>query len=177
MWSRGSVFGLRLAIVVVGKTQETPALDVLMSENYADRRLQKIKIGTVAKHFDISVDLLRLYEREGLLLPIKSNKGTRYFTARDFDWISTLLRLVRESGLNFAGIRYLLALLPCWNLNSCDDSKLGSCPSKLNAAAPCWAAETCCQKEQDCYNCAVYRMAPNTANLKLLLAPHRAAAD
>ena len=154
-----------------------PALDVPMSDHNSDRIHQKIKIGTVAKHFDISVDLLRLYEREGLLLPVKSSKGTRYFTARDFEWISTLLKLVRESGLNFAGIRYLLALLPCWNLNRCDDSKLGNCPNKMSASTPCWSAETCCHEEQDCYNCAVYRMAPNCANLKLLLAPTRLAAD
>ena len=141
------------------------------------QKSEKIKIGTVAKHFDISVDLLRLYEREGLLLPVKSTKGTRYFTARDFEWISTLLKLVRESGLNFAGIRYLLALLPCWNLNRCDDSKLGTCPNKMSAATPCWSGESCCHSEQDCYNCAVYRMAPNCANLKLLLAPSRIAAD
>jgi len=152
-------------------------LDVPMSEYKTDRIHQKIKIGTVAKHFDISVDLLRLYEREGLLLPVKSTKGTRYFTARDFEWISTLLKLVRESGLNFAGIRYLLALLPCWNLNRCDDSKLGNCPNKMSAATPCWAAETCCHAERDCYECAVYRMAPNCANLKVLLAPNRLAAD
>ena len=68
---------------------------------------------------------------------MKSSKGTRYFTARDFEWISTLLKLVRESGLNFAGIRYLLALLPCWNLNRCDDSKLGNCPNKMSASTPC----------------------------------------
>jgi DNA-binding transcriptional MerR regulator len=154
-----------------------PALDVPMSEYKTDRIHQKIKIGTVAKHFDISVDLLRLYEREGLLLPVKSSKGTRYFTARDFEWISTLLKLVRESGLNFAGIRYLLALLPCWNLNRCDDSKLGNCPNKMSASTPCWAAETCCHAERDCYECAVYRMAPNCANLKVLLAPNRIAAD
>src|SRR6185369_17435184 len=124
-----------------------PALDVPMSEYKTDRIHQKIKIGTVAKHFDISVYLLRLYEREGLLLPVKSNKGTRYFTARDFEWISTLLRLVRESGLNFAGIRHLLALLPCWNLNRCEDSKLESCPTKLRGSTPCWAAENCCHAE------------------------------
>lgn len=148
-----------------------------MKQNTADRSRQRIKIGTVAKHFDISVDLLRLYEREGLLLPVKSNKGTRYFTARDFEWISTLLRLVRESGLNFAGIRHLLALLPCWNLNRCEDSKLESCPTKLSGSTPCWAAENCCRAERECYECAVYRMAPNCANLKVLLAPNRIAAD
>ena len=148
-----------------------------MSQNTPDRRHQRIKIGTVAKHFNISVDLLRLYEREGLLLPVKSTKGTRYYTARDFEWISTLLRLVRESGLNFAGIRHLLALLPCWNHTQCDDSKLGNCPNKMSSTAPCWSEETCCFTERNCYNCAVYRMAPNCGNLKVLLAPHRAAAD
>src|SRR3954469_16028923 len=140
-------------------------------------RSQRVKIGSVAKHFDISVDLLRLYEREGLLLPMKSSKGTRYYTARDFEWISTLLRLVRESGLNFAGIRHLLALLPCWNQNQCDDQKLHSCPSRMTSNNPCWAAETCCHEDRDCYNCAVYRLAPNCANLKVLLAPSRNAAD
>ncbi len=153
------------------------ALDVGMTNDIGERRFDKIKIGAVAKHFDISVDLLRLYEREGLLLPIKSTKGTRYFTTQDYEWIGTLLRLVRESGLNFAGIRYLLALLPCWNLHRCDDSKLESCPNKLAADHPCWASESCCQNDHDCYNCSVYRMAPNCANLKLLLKPSRMAAD
>jgi MerR family transcriptional regulator, heat shock protein HspR len=148
-----------------------------MSREMTDRAQQRVKIGTVAKHFDISVDLLRLYEREGLLLPMKSSKGTRYYTPRDFEWISTLLRMVRESGLNFAGIRHLLALLPCWNHNRCDDSKMGNCPTRSTTAGPCWTAERCCEVERDCYNCAVYRMAPNCVNLKLLLAPGRAAAD
>ena len=71
-----------------------------------------IKIGTVARHFNISVDLLRLYEREGLLIPIKSPKGTRYFTDRDYAWIGTVLRLVREARLNFAGIRTCSRFFP-----------------------------------------------------------------
>jgi DNA-binding transcriptional MerR regulator len=68
----------------------------------------RIKIGTVAKHFKISVDLLRLYEREGLVIPLKSSKGTRYYTEQDYAWIATILRLVRDARLNFAGIRHLL---------------------------------------------------------------------
>jgi len=149
-----------------------------MSREIADRGLSKIKIGTVAKHFDISVDLLRLYEREGLLLPMKSNKGTRYFSPRDFEWISTLLSLVRESGLNFAGIRHLLALLPCWSLNRCDDAKIGGCPTRLSASNPCWAVEGGhCHAAHDCYNCSVYRLAPNCANLKVLMTQARVAAD
>src|ERR1039458_6475878 len=54
--------------------------------------LPPIKIGGVAQHFGVSVDLLRLYEREGLLIPLKSPKGRRDFTQRDYLWIAAVLR-------------------------------------------------------------------------------------
>lgn len=130
----------------------------------------RIKIGAVAKHFNISVDLLRLYEREGLVIPIKSPKGTRYFTEQDYVWIATLLRLVREARLNFAGIRHLLALLPCWEIRSCGFAQKQHCPVTKAPTAPCWTNRACCSTVQDCYSCAVYRSAPATENLKALLA-------
>lgn len=131
----------------------------------------KIKIGAVARHFNISVDLLRLYEREGLVIPLKSPKGTRYFTEADYVWIGTVLRLVREARLNFAGIRHLLALLPCWEFRECGYEKKQNCPVVKDSTAPCWESRKCCQAtgDQDCYNCAVYRSAPACENLRALL--------
>lgn len=131
----------------------------------------KIKIGAVARHFNISVDLLRLYEREGLLIPIKSDKGTRYFSERDYVWIGTVLRLVREARLNFAGIRHLLALLPCWRVKNCGHEQKQSCTIVQDATAPCWTNRVCCQvaASTDCYACDVYRSAPQCENLKALL--------
>ncbi len=131
-----------------------------------------IKIGTVAGRFGVSVDLLRLYEHEGLLIPIKSPRGTRYFTERDFRWIGTILRLVREAGLNFAGLRRLLALLPCWEIRGCGYKRKQGCPVVLDASMPCWANRTCtcAGTTQDCYSCPVYRSAPSCENLKALLA-------
>ncbi|HWR36112.1 MAG TPA: MerR family transcriptional regulator [Clostridia bacterium] len=131
----------------------------------------RIKIGAVARHFNISVDLLRLYEREGLLIPIKSQKGTRYFTEQDYVWIATVLRLVREARLNFAGIRHLLALLPCWEMRQCGFEKNGNCPIVKDSTAPCWTNRVCCRpgEVKDCYGCSVYRSAPQCENLKALL--------
>jgi len=129
----------------------------------------KIKIGAVAKHFEISVDLLRLYEREGLLIPIKSSKGTRYFMEKDYEWIGTLLHLVRTARLNFAGIRHLLALLPCWEIQGCGFEKDRSCPVTVDGAAPCWMNRGSCTSQIQCYDCAVYRSAPACQNLKALL--------
>ena len=158
-----------------------------------------IKIGAVAKYFNVSVDLLRLYEREGLLIPLKSPRGTRYFTQHDYLWIGTILRLVREARLNFAGIRRLLALLPCWEIRQCGYNRRIGCDVIADAAKPCWANRAACCLAQancpeplrsllakseksashsaprhggmeDCYFCAVYRSAPSCENLKALLA-------
>jgi MerR family transcriptional regulator/heat shock protein HspR len=129
---------------------------------------KRIKIGEVARHFDVSVDLLRLYEREGLLIPIKSPKGTRYFTELDYPWIATVLRLVREERLNFAGIRHLLALLPCWEIRSCGESRRHECNTAAGSAAPCWTLQACCHLE-DCYSCEVYRSACQCKNLKAFI--------
>lgn len=132
---------------------------------------ERIKIGAIAKKFDVSVDLLRLYEREGLLIPMKSEKGTRYFTPQDFDWIATLLRLVREARLNFAGIRCLLALLPCWDIHHCEGAVKQQCSHGKSSSVPCWVKQDCCKPAPDCYSCPVYRSAPACSNLKALLRP------
>jgi len=124
---------------------------------------KRIKIGEVARYFGVSVDLLRLYEREGLLIPLKSPRGTRYFTELDYPWIATVIRLVREERLNFAGIRHLLALLPCWDIRGCNEKN--NCSIVGSASTPCWMVHICCRPE-DCYGCAVYRSACQCDNLK-----------
>jgi MerR family transcriptional regulator/heat shock protein HspR len=131
-----------------------------------------LKIGTVAQHFNVSVDLLRLYEREGLLIPMKSHRGTRYFTEHDYLWIGTILRLVREARLNFAGIRHLLAMLPCWKIRNCGFESRRNCPVISDASRPCWANRAVCPvvSSQDCYFCQVYRSAPSCESFRALLA-------
>lgn len=146
-----------------------PSPAVLALAKPGQPHVKRIKIGEVASHFNISVDLLRLYERESLLIPLKSSKGTRYFTERDYPWITTLLRLVREEGLNFAGIRRLLALIPCWKLHGCDASRNTQCLQLLSAVEPCWTEHTCCMPQADCYACEVYRTASQCENLKALV--------
>jgi DNA-binding winged helix-turn-helix (wHTH) protein/DNA-binding transcriptional MerR regulator len=130
-----------------------------------------IKIGDVAGHFGISAGLLRLYEREGLLIPLRYRGPRRYFTDQDYRWIDTLLHLVRKDRLNFAGIRRLLALLPCWQIRGCEHHRKQGCPFIKNTLEPCWTNKrACCADGQSCYSCAVYRSAPECENLKRLLA-------
>ncbi len=130
-----------------------------------------IRIGAVAGHFHVSVDLLRLYEREGLLIPIRLWRGVRYFTDRDYLWIDTILRLVREARLNLAAIRHLLTTTPCWTIRNCGFANRRNCPITFNLSQPCWTSRAMCPvvSSNHCYFCEVYRSAPNLESIRALL--------
>jgi hypothetical protein len=132
-----------------------------------------IRIGVVARHFHVSVDLLRLYERRGVLIPIKSSRGNRYFTEQDYPWIDILLRLVREARVNLTAIRHLLVQIPCWNIRHCGFERRANCPIISDTTQPCWVNRSKCPVvcSQDCYRCDVYRSAPKLETLTALLLP------
>ena len=146
---------------------------VVVADEHRHLATPLVKIGAVARQFGVSLDLLRLYEREGLLIPLKSQHGTRYFTPQDYEWIRTLLQLVRRAHVNMAGIRRLLAMTPCWQMRACGHSSRENCPGVQNRTHPCWIARARC-KDSDCYFCQVYRAAPKCEALQALLAPESA---
>jgi MerR family transcriptional regulator/heat shock protein HspR len=127
------------------------------------------KIGEVARMLEISVETIRMYEREGILLVEKTESGQRQFSEDDLLWIGCIRRLIKEKGLNIEGIRRLLALLPCWNLRPCSDEERKICPALLGATQPCWTMkdiipESC--RTDDCHTCNVYQSAIHCDNLK-----------
>ena len=134
-------------------------------------RPEKIyKIGQVAEMLEISVPTLRMYEREGILIPVKSAGGTRYFSEDDVQWIRCIRRMITELGLNLEGIRRLLALIPCWELTECDKREQGVCGVSDDATRPCWMKQglPCRVERAECYACPAYRYSINCENLKAL---------
>lgn len=67
-------------------------------------------ISTVARMFDIHPQTLRLYEREGLLKPSRSEKNTRLYSEDDLEQLRVILSLTRDLGVNLAGIEIILNL-------------------------------------------------------------------
>ncbi len=65
-------------------------------------------ISAVAEMYDIHPQTLRLYEREGLLVPSRSNGNTRLYTQGDLLRLETILNLARDMGVNLAGIQIIL---------------------------------------------------------------------
>ena len=64
-------------------------------------------ISAVASKYNIHPQTLRLYEREGLLVPSRSKGGTRYYTDEDLTKLEFILNLSREMGVNLAGIEII----------------------------------------------------------------------
>ncbi|MGH9696239.1 MAG: MerR family transcriptional regulator [Bryobacteraceae bacterium] len=65
-------------------------------------------ISAVAEQYSIHPQTLRLYEREGLLAPSRSDGNTRLYTTEDLERLEVILKLTRELGVNLAGVEIIL---------------------------------------------------------------------
>ncbi len=65
-------------------------------------------ISSVAEQYQIHPQTLRLYEREGLLKPSRSDGNTRLYTDEDLEVLEVVLHLTRDLGVNLAGVEIVL---------------------------------------------------------------------
>jgi MerR family transcriptional regulator/heat shock protein HspR len=65
-------------------------------------------ISAVAEQYQIHPQTLRLYEREGLLKPSRSEGNTRLYTGEDLERLEVILHLTRDLGVNLAGVEIIL---------------------------------------------------------------------
>jgi MerR family transcriptional regulator/heat shock protein HspR len=65
-------------------------------------------ISAVAEQYEIHPQTLRLYEREGLLKPSRSDGNTRLYTDSDLERLEVILKLTRDLGVNLAGVEIIL---------------------------------------------------------------------
>ncbi|MBM3802618.1 MAG: MerR family transcriptional regulator [Acidimicrobiia bacterium] len=65
-------------------------------------------ISSVASTYNIHPQTLRLYERQGLLKPSRSEGNTRLYTDEDLERLEVILNLTRDLGVNLAGVEIIL---------------------------------------------------------------------
>ena len=65
-------------------------------------------ISSVAEQYQIHPQTLRLYEREGLIKPSRSDGNTRLYTDEDLEALEVVLHLTRDLGVNLAGVEIIL---------------------------------------------------------------------
>jgi len=67
-------------------------------------------ISSVAEMYGIHPQTLRLYEREGLLKPSRTEGNTRLYTDEDLERLELILSLARDLGVNISGIAIILQM-------------------------------------------------------------------
>src|SRR5271167_2068132 len=67
-------------------------------------------ISSVAEMYEIHPQTLRLYEREGLLKPSRTEGNTRLYTDEDLQRLEFILSLARDLGVNISGIAIILQM-------------------------------------------------------------------
>jgi MerR family transcriptional regulator/heat shock protein HspR len=72
------------------------------------RKPKTYTISAVADQYNLHPQTLRMYEREGLLKPSRSEGNTRLYTDQDLERLELILSLTRDLGVNLAGVEIIL---------------------------------------------------------------------
>ena len=72
------------------------------------RKPKTYTISAVAEQYELHPQTLRMYEREGLLKPSRSEGNTRLYTDPDLARLELILSLTRDLGVNLAGVEIIL---------------------------------------------------------------------
>jgi MerR family transcriptional regulator, heat shock protein HspR len=127
-------------------------------------------IGVAADRLGLTVHSLRQYEREGLILTHKTPTGRRLFSDLELEKVRCIKDMIQEQGLNFEGIRRMMALVPCWKLRKCKSSIKDSCYPVKDKTRPCWSTEEkCAHPLPDCRDCPVYQKTVHCDDIKPLI--------
>jgi MerR family transcriptional regulator/heat shock protein HspR len=124
-----------------------------------DRGRPVYTIGTAAEILGVHPRTLRLYEEGGLIRPARKH-NRRFYSSYDLQWITCIRYLLHHKGLNQEGLRRLLAMIPCWEIQGCSAELMAQCPARQDRSVPCWELARRADGEGKlCYDCAVYRSA------------------
>lgn len=67
-----------------------------------------LRIGAVSEKYGIHPQTLRMYEREGLLRPTRTEGNTRVYDPDTVERLEIILTLTRHLGVNLAGVEVIL---------------------------------------------------------------------
>jgi MerR family transcriptional regulator/heat shock protein HspR len=128
-------------------------------------------LSTTSSLSGIPVHSIRQYIGKGLIIPFKKVSYRNLFSQVDILRLKYIHKLLNEGGLNIAGIRSLLAVIPCWVIRKCSSEEHENCKAYHSDSYPCWEASqkgTRC-RNSDCRECDVYRVVENYPDVKSFL--------
>lgn len=143
----------------------------MITESIPDRHTPRYSIGAAATMVGVSVQTLRLYESEGLLVIHKSDGNQRRYSDADIDRIQCLRKAINEEKISIGGMKRIHGMIPCWEIVKCTEEERSTCPSFKEHVGGCWTYEhtrsVCAEKE--CRLCEVYLQSGNCGTIKELI--------
>ncbi|MBI3125347.1 MAG: MerR family transcriptional regulator [Ignavibacteriales bacterium] len=128
-------------------------------------------IRAAAQLLKISVHTLRMYEREGLIIPFKKESSHRLYSQTDLKRIECIRRAINEMKISINGIKTMYSLIPCWEIMGCSEENRKNCKSYNEHSKPCWgyAHENNVCEEKKCRDCEVYKKHSQCGEIKELI--------
>lgn len=125
-------------------------------------------ISTAAHLLGISIHTLRMYEREGLIIPHKKESNQRLYSENDLERITCIRKTINQDKVSIEGIKRILSLIPCWSIIKCSQSDRDNCKAYDGHTVPCWMLNhrknVCAHRE--CRECEVYRNCADCGSIK-----------
>ncbi len=140
----------------------------MMNDNTVESTTPVYTLSTTSTLSGIPVHSIRQYIDKGLIIPFKKESSRNLFSQVDILRLKFIHKLLNGYGLNIAGIRALLAIIPCWAIRQCTDKEREKCQAYHSDVYPCWEASekgTRC-RNTDCRECEVYRIVENYPDVK-----------
>ncbi len=128
-------------------------------------------IGAAATLLHISVHTLRMYEREGLIIPYKKESKQRLYSRGDIERLECIRNAINQMKMSINGIKTMYSLIPCWKIIGCSENDKKNCKAYNEHSKPCWSyahdSNTC--EERNCRGCDVYRKHSQCGEIKELI--------
>ncbi len=74
------------------------------------RRKGFYSISVVSKMFSVHQQTIRMYEKEGLICPKRTEGNTRLFSEEDVDRLEQVINLTHKMGVNIVGVQMILKM-------------------------------------------------------------------
>ncbi len=118
----------------------------------------RFPIREAAKILNVSVHTLRMYEREGLILPYQKPTKHRLYSLSDIDRLKCIRETINEKKISISGIKTILSMVPCWKIINCSRADRNNCQAYAESLQPCWSymhKNNICA-DLRCTDCKVY---------------------
>lgn len=145
--------------------------EVIIKKADADSGSPVYTLSVASQLSNIPAHSIRQYIDKGLLIPFKLDSKRHLFSKDDIRRLQHIQLLIHQKGFNMAGIRAMMAMLPCWAIRNCSESDRKSCNAHVEDSYPCWEASEKGRKckNEDCRECVVYKKISREISLKSVI--------